>query len=264
MDGYAPLYLQATLLVHDSLNDDSSEIRELAACTARRILETQSNQTVQPMVPLVASRKLSQHLTSKFPTSTALAGEGLWRLTGSRLRHGNLTPSAIQQFSEARQESTVLFAIEKQNLFVDEVREAVIWTRALKRLSNPALTVEQATALSKWVTEGLRKLIDVAEAEFDGPLGWSSKSDMFILGMRIILATDVLLHWRKMTQKVSIPGSSLRLLLGQLVAAAERGHLHDMWLESAKEVLVNSILGRIGTIHGILHGVENSINVDKE
>jgi hypothetical protein len=198
-----------------------------------------------------------------FPTTVALMREGLWRLTGSRILNGCLAPSAVQQFSEARHESTALFAIEKQNLFVDEVREAVIWSRVLKRLSKRALTVEHAAALSKWVTEGLEKLIEVADSEVDGPLGWASRPNMFILGMRIILATDVLLCWRTMTRKVCLPGSSLRLLLGRLVAAAENGRLHNMWLELAEKILVNSILGRIGTIQGILHGVENSIHVDK-
>lgn len=260
-DGYPPLYLQAILLVYDSLNDDDSEIRELASHTARRILEARSTQSVQPMVPLVASQKLSQHLILMFPTSVALTKEGLWRLTGSRLLNGCLAPSAIQQFSEVCHESTALFAIEKQNLFIDEVREAVIWSRVLKRLSKRALSAEHAAALSKWVTGGLGKLIEVA-AEIDGPLGWASKSDTFILGMRIILATDVLLRWRTVTRKACIPGSSLRLLLGRLVATAERGHLHNMWLKLAEEILVNSILGRISVIQGILHGVENSLNVN--
>jgi len=198
-----------------------------------------------------------------FPTSAVLVREGLWRLTGSRLLNGCLTPSAIQQFSEARHESTALFAIEKQNLFVDEVRESVIWSRVLKRLSKRALSTEHAAALSKWVTGGLEKLIEVAEAEVDGPLGWASKLSMFILGIRIILATDVLLCWRTVTGKVQIPGSSLRMLLGRLVTVAESGRLHNMWLELAEEILVNSILGRMGIIQGILHRVENSIQVDK-
>jgi hypothetical protein len=263
-DGYPPLYLQAILLVYDCLNDDDSEIRELASCIARRILKARSTtQSVQPMVPLVASQKLSQHLISMFPTSVTLAREGIWRLTGSRLLNGCLVPSAIQLFSEVRHESTALFAVEKQNLFVDEVREAVIWSRVLKRLSKQALAAEHMAALSKWVTGGLGKLIEVANAEVDGPLGWTSKPDIFILGMRIILATDVLLRCRTMTRKVCIPGSSLRLSLGRLVAAAERGRLHNMWLELAEEILVGAILGRIGTIQGILHEVQKSIHVGK-
>jgi len=262
-DGYPALYLQAVLLVYDSLNDDDSEIRELASCTAKRILEARSTQNIQPMVPLVASRKLTQHLIFMFPTSVALMREGLWRLTGSKFLNECLAPSANQQFSEARRASTALFAIEKQNLFVDEVREAVIWSHVLKRLSKQALIAEHGAALSKWLTGGLEKLIEVAETEVDGPLGWTSQPNMFILGMRIILATDVLLCWRAMTRKVHIPGSSLKLLLGRLVAAGESGCLHSMWLELAEEILVNSILGRISSIQGILHGVENSIHVDK-
>jgi hypothetical protein len=199
-----------------------------------------------------------------FSTSVSLAREGLRRLTGSKLLNGCLVPSALQQFSQACREGTVLFAIEKQNLFVDEVREAVIWSHVLKRLSKRALSVEHAAALSKWVTGGLEKLIEVADAEIDGPLGWTSKSDIFILGIRIILATDVLLRWRTMTRKVCTPGSSLRLLLGRLVAAAERGRAHNMWLEMAEEILGESILGRISTIQGILHRVENSLDVGKE
>lgn len=262
-DGYPTLYLQAILVVYDSLNDDDSEIRELASCTAKRILEARSTQSVQSMVPLVASQKLSQHLIAVFPTSIALMKEGLWRLTGSKFRNGCLDPSAIQQFSEAQYESKALFAIEKQNLFVDDVREAVIWSRVLKRLSKQAFSAEHATALSKWVTGGLAKMIEAADAEIDGPLGWASKSDIFVLGMRIILATDVLLCWRTKTKKVHIPGSSLRLLLGRLVAAAESGRLHSMWLEVAEEILVRSILGRINTIQEVLHGVKNSLHVSK-
>lgn len=245
--------------MYDSLNDDDEEIRALAASTARRVLVARTKVDVEPETPLVASRRISNLLVEFLREDDQLVVKAIQRLCGSRLTAGTLTPSAAERLQAARQGATALFAVEKQNLFVDNVREAVIWSRVLKRMPKKAITRDHAQALSAWVTEGLESLTIVAGAEKDRPLGWTSKQDVFVLGMQVILAADVLLHWRRVSLRGPVRGSSLRLLLWRLAEAGSQNGLHGMWLKMINQTLQRSILENVGRVGGVLTRVEGKL-----
>jgi hypothetical protein len=245
--------------MYDSLNDDDEEVRSLATSTARRVLVARAGVDVEQEAPLAASRSISNLLVEFLGKDDELVAEAIQRLCGSRLTLGTLTPSAAERLQAARQGGTALFAAEKQNLFVDDVQEAVIWSRVLKRMPKKAITRDHAQALSAWVTEGLETLTIAAGAEKDGPLGWTSKQDVFVLGMQVILAADVLLQWRLVSSKTPVRGSSLRLLLWRLAEAGRQNGLHETWLEMIERILQRSVLRRVGRIGGVLTGVEGKL-----
>ncbi|RJE17169.1 HEAT repeat protein, partial [Aspergillus sclerotialis] len=90
--------------------------------------------------------------------------------------------------SEFRKESTVLFVEEKQNLFINEIREVDVWIKSLFHLTETAYDGSSIAELCGWVSEGLSYLYGFADGnvEMDGPLGWTTKPETFTLGMRVI------------------------------------------------------------------------------
>ncbi|KAI9843321.1 MAG: hypothetical protein M1830_007712, partial [Pleopsidium flavum] len=122
------------------------------------------------------------------------------------------------------------------NLFIDEVREAEVWSRVLTLLSAAAYDDNTAADFSNWITEGLSTLTETAESEVDGPLGWTSKADVSALGMRVIFGASVLLHWEKAG---IVHGCGARVLeeLEALRGAGRKSLLHEMWIDLIEQVL---------------------------
>lgn len=236
------MYTQALLLVYDSLTDDDEEIRALATSTANRILTARTGVDAPPAVPLVSSHKISSMLVSLMDKSEMVAVEAVQRLTRSTLREESLTPSAVERLQAAQRIGTALFAVEKQNLFVDEAREAVVWARVLKFAPTKSITRALASALSTWVMESLESLASVAATEEDGPLGWTSKQHMFVFGIQVLLGAGVLLHWRSVGLKMSVSSSSLRLSMWKLAETGRKNGMHDMWLELIDRTLQRSVI----------------------
>jgi hypothetical protein len=240
--------LRIILLTYDVLNDDDEELRDIGASIAKTILEgNRSHPGTSDHVPLVASQKLAGYLVKNYRSSTELCRDAIKRMTGSQISVSGdyIHPSSIGRLENAVKEDTALFVIEKQNLFVDEVRKAILWSQVLKNLSTRAITQSLATELTKWVKEGLDALTLRIEAEYDGALGWCSKPDVFIFFMQIICAADVLMVWRLRTKKVQVRGSQVRMALVRLLTAGIKNGLHEMLAERIERVLMESTTARL-------------------
>lgn len=205
---------------------------------------------------LVTSRSISNVLAEFLGEGDKLIVEAIRRLCGSTLIGGVSTPSAAERLQAARHSGTALFAVERQNLFVDDAREAIIWCRMLKQMPKKGITRYLVNALSTWATEGLETLTSEASTQEDGPLGWASKQDVFVFGMQVIMTADVLLQWRRVSSKVPLRGSALRLSLWKLAEAGKTNCLHEMWLEVIHRVLRRSLLDRLCCIGRVLTHVE--------
>lgn len=106
----------------------------------------------------------------------------------------NLEP-ADQQLASAMLDDDSLFAEEEQNLYIDEVREAVRWSALLATAESPLS--DEISQLSSWALGGLRTLVQLAGTE-DGPCGWSSKPRVFVICMKIIFVTKAIIaHYRR-------------------------------------------------------------------
>ncbi|KAJ6155183.1 hypothetical protein N7470_005749 [Penicillium chermesinum] len=196
-----PLFLELYLILYDMLNDDDEELRDLAASSASYVL---SYSTVSPgaavaLGPLNASALLARFIMTQYSDSMHFARRLIRYLTGQEPRisgsdrQSQLTPVS-ELIAEYRQESTVLFVEEKQNLFIDEVREVDVWSQALLQLQRVAFPETLVRQISGWVSEGLEYLFSLFSRDSgkDGLLGWVSKPEAFTLGIRVITISSVL------------------------------------------------------------------------
>jgi hypothetical protein len=225
------------------LNDDDDEIRDAAASTASWIL---SRSSVSPdadvtLAPLNASALLADFIIDNYPESPVLGQRVLLYLTGQEPRISGIDKprplvAVSDLITEHRQESTVLFEEEKQNLFIDDVREVEIWSRALTRLRQSAYRDSPVHEISSWANEGLLYLHSLVGpgTQPDGLLGWVSKPEIFNLGFRVIAIASAL-------NSEGFSGSSqpidTRKLLTQLLYLGEGASVHGHWLDRISRAL---------------------------
>lgn len=232
------------------LNDDDEEIRDMAAATASWVL---SYSSVSPskavaLAPLNASELLAKFIAGNYAKSPLLCRKILQYISGQEPRVSDSVSSArltpvSDLIAEYRKESTVLFVEEKQNLFIDEVREVDVWSRNLDQLAESSYEEAQCrlNEVSKWVSEGLAYLssITVEESGKDGLLGWTSKPEIFTLGVRVLGIAAALVSRRFPAQGLlgdecqRTLKERLRLLLRDGPAAS----LNDDWLSRIRAAL---------------------------
>jgi hypothetical protein len=261
-DEFSSIQLQAILLTYDILNDDDEELRDVGSSIATKIfLRGEKSSGTNNLVPLVASQQIAGHLVRKYRTSSALCRDAIRRMTTSNFSvdDGMFLPSSTDRLSNAVKEDTALFVIEKQNLFVNEVREAILWSQVLKKLSSKAISTVVADALTEWTMSGIRLLAERLEREVDGALGWCSKPDVFIFFMQVLCAADVLMCWRLKTKKVELKGTDVRRALMKLSDIGTRNGLHEMLIDRIERIIQDSFAARLGLIGQRLTVVERDL-----
>lgn len=245
-----PLLLGVYLALYDRLNDDDEEIRDMAAATVSYLLSDPSKESASiSLVPLAASDLLSEWLSSAYGHSRPLCSSALNRLSQALRVEFLGLPSDIcllsapaayipvaETLAKARKRNTTMFAEEKQNLFINPVREAEIWARVLLQMAPPAVDAHVAVAFMEWTVEGLRALTDAAAQELDGPLGWTSIHEVFVLGMRVLLAAKVILQWELHVEGLA-NAEIVKSELKRLVDVGKSNALHELWLSKAEQLL---------------------------
>ncbi|RPB22245.1 hypothetical protein L211DRAFT_827052 [Terfezia boudieri ATCC MYA-4762] len=187
------------LSLYDFLNDDDHDIRENAST-----IVTQSVFRIAcPMIPLAASELLARKLGEVF--QTAILEPAVTKIIGQKDIH--------QLVDEARKDNDVLFTKEKQNLWVDDLREIGLWKEIIEKVlvthQGDGGKIKAAMGrLLVFVKDGIGALmeyrgeIDGKEEPRDGgdgPLGWSTLSeDIFVLGWRVFAALGVVKAWRRL------------------------------------------------------------------
>lgn len=229
--------LDIYLILYDMLNDDDDELRDIAASTASWVLSysSVSPNTAVALDPLNASELLANFILKSYPNSFRLAQRVIRYLTGQEPRiSGSDEDTSLmavsQLLAEYNQESTVLFVEEKQNLFIDEVREVDIWTRALVHLKKDAHTGDLIQQTSSWVSAGLDYLANslAQEAGRDGLLGWISKPECFTLAVRLItIATALVSPDFAASDMMAIDQPALQRQLETLLNAGKCSAFHD-------------------------------------
>jgi hypothetical protein len=265
--------LRVYLALYDRLTDDDEDVREIGAelvsklCS--KLLERGEGSSVTRSFSVPAARsKLLQFICKEWNQSLIAWTEAMRRLIPDYApSKGNLEvinrgngPVSIDGDSNDSHESnfirfipvrkvldkamtpdTALFVIEKQNLYVDEVEEARVWSEMLIDLKPLELT--QRKTLQRlgdqfvtWTMDGLSVLTDTANKEVDGPLGWTSKPEVFTIGLRVILASRVLLCLKTWgisneARKVCKKG------LEELLAVGSKNNLHEFWITEVEDIL---------------------------
>jgi hypothetical protein len=205
------------------------------------------------MVPLSASASLSTHLAHNYPKSAALFEHAVHRLTASFLTSASepfdvksITPLK-ESLKTALQPDTSLFATERQNLFIDSAREVRIWSFVLSALTPPpASSLISAQTVADWALGGLEELTEQMRqskevGRADGPLGWTSNPEVFVLGLKVLAAVSVCGGWIGKVYLGEVGGGrgfeSLEIALGGFVEGGRDGALHEAWIEEAERSL---------------------------
>ena len=255
----APELLGIYFALYNIISDDDEEVRDSGAVATSNLLSgiaSENNARSISLMPLAASQEILQYLANKHSNSAILWIEAAHQLTGTTSSfklgpvesyylyenrvashvislHLNLASDMLQK---ARRQDTALFAEEKQNLFVDAVKEAKNWAELMLKLQSRGISSHMATEFCTWCADGLKALIELSGCQTDGPLGWVSKPDVFALGMRIILATKVQIHSSSKDsrdQDVAI----LPQLLRELLSMGRENMLHGLWVQQIEEII---------------------------
>ncbi|KAI9734539.1 MAG: hypothetical protein M1834_002140 [Cirrosporium novae-zelandiae] len=252
-----PILLQVYLTLYDVMNDDDEEIRDVGAAVASVVVVDDASEGTMPLNPLAASPQLLDFLTKNFSNSPDLMRAAITRLSGSSNAPNSPTntktdpltlPSAPDLLQQAQQEDTSLFVEEKQNLFIDPVLEIAKWSNLLTHLSLPPSTSPPPTLLISpfklYIHTGLHALkTTLASTPPSGPLGWTSKPETFVLGLRFLHAAGVGLCWaEKEKEKEGVEMGDgwvvgVREVLGGILEEGGRKGVHPAWLEIVGEVL---------------------------
>jgi hypothetical protein len=241
------LILSLSLVLYDLLNDDDDEIRDLAARTTGIFLRAQeyppssssSSSLCKDTVPILSSYHLALFISSS-SSKNLLATQALHRLTSTPTTANAALFSVpfAQTFAHERQEDTALFAQEKQNLYKDDVLDVLLWSRVLLRLSAESAAVSGTlkAGLAEWVADGLAVLTETADKEDDGALGWSSKAEVFALGMRVFCGAEVVMAWDAKTK------GDVMMALGRFLQVARNKGVHGLWVERVEKVVEKEVL----------------------
>ncbi|KAH7408541.1 putative death-receptor fusion protein-domain-containing protein [Phaeosphaeria sp. MPI-PUGE-AT-0046c] len=233
-----PLLLGLALVLYDLLNDDDDEIRNIAASSAASLFQTQGYKKSEATVPLLTSHKLATFLAHTFASSTNLANEAVRRLLCIASTSILISTSATfaDVLAEARKEDTSLFATEKQNLYKDDTLDAMVWSRVLLLMPTP-LQSSLLSNLTHYVKAGLAVLTATMAKEHDDALGWSSKAEVFTLGIRLICVAEVLI----LRGEGETRGIVMRALR-DFADACRRNEGHGLWMERMESVLEKGVL----------------------
>jgi hypothetical protein len=234
------VFLEIYLILYDMLNDDDEELRDIAAAVASWILSYSSVSPEKAVVlgALPASDLLADFLASNYSTSPFLFRETVERLLSEDTQRWNsrskkeLVPLSTR-LSEYRKESTVLFEVERQNLFIDDVREIDVWSTVLLRLEQGSYDQGLVKCLYKWVSEGLGHLVDITAAgDTDDLLGWTSKPEVYTLGVQIFGIAALFVSGDLSAMESYLPNAKGTIVdkLGLLLEKGQTVYLHPGWL----------------------------------
>ncbi|KAG9189219.1 hypothetical protein G6011_06087 [Alternaria panax] len=230
------LALGLAVVLYDLLNDDDDEIRNLAASTTGSFLRLQGNQAFKNTVPISTTHRLAAYLVTVYSTSQYLAREAVRRLTNTPSPALFFSTLFAESFAQEREEDASLFAQEKQNLYKDDTLDTILWSRILCSLSPSAVPQSLRIGLTTWVLDGLATLRQTAEKEGDGALGWSTKAEVFTLGMRIFSASEIVMRWVG-EERVEV-AKRLREFAD---VGVEKG-VHGLWIERVEGVLCREVV----------------------
>lgn len=171
-------------VLHDTLNDDDEEVREIGASAVASI-------TGRSSAPLKAVQDLAIWMTRTYRNSLEFASQVITRMTGEH---------PVAQIMLSLDQDDSLFVEESLNLFIDEVREARLWASVFRRLSSEIFegsgsqTNNPLNILVSRVVEGLEALDTVLEKD-GGALGCVSKPSTYLACLRILISTNAFLEY---------------------------------------------------------------------
>ncbi|KAL4791542.1 putative death-receptor fusion protein-domain-containing protein [Aspergillus venezuelensis] len=247
-------FLEIYLILYDLLNDDDEELRDIAASTASGILSYSSvspNKAIT-LSPMNGSEFFVTFLAANYSVSQLLSTRALRYVLGLEPRVGDAAGKAKLMsvsyiISELRKESTILFEEEKQNLFIESIREIDLWCGVLIRLAGSASAYngQLLRDVFAWVSDGLDSFTNILSRPDgeDGLVGWMAKPEAYTLGVRVVGLAGVMASKEFKGLAEGILGSegdargALKGKLERLLEAGRSGLLHVDLLERTEGAL---------------------------
>lgn len=174
----------AYLALYELLNDDDEDLRDGAAEVVCSLLPGAGARRVA-YVPLRAGEAMLDAMVGVFCGEAEFFDEVVGRVRGGGVDVGG----ELERLLGA---GTILFARERQNLFIDGSEEARRWGEALAGLE----VQEGGRDFVLWAIGGLdafeRK---VKEKGREGALGWLADEEVFVLAVRVVEGVRVVRRW---------------------------------------------------------------------
>ncbi|CAG8975357.1 hypothetical protein HYALB_00005687 [Hymenoscyphus albidus] len=181
--------LPILIVIYKALNDDDDGVRSLAASAVEELTE-------QHITPLGAADILLQYIGKHYSRSSTFAHNILEHVTGRGLlilpRQAGREFDLASHFRKSMMPDNSLFVEERQNLWVDPVRECRRWYDQWRALSVNSDRVILGR-LVKFATSGFQVMTDQLLLEGDGPHGWTFKYDVFSICISIITSANIVL-----------------------------------------------------------------------
>jgi hypothetical protein len=262
-------------LLYDCMNDDDEDIRNVAAKTAStfwRIVRPDSWFQARSCIPIFASTSIiTTFLIDWDHGDTKFQQEALRRTTGAKrvIRDAGsnqivIEPLSRQRLAEALVENDDLFRVERQNLYINDMRESCVWKKVLERQN---IAPKYLLALRDWVLEGFQVLSEHIESNHDGPLGWTSKQETYSFVVEVINAARVLFfRARQDGHRVDIQVVTEALM--QFYLQGQRGNLHPLLMEQMQRVIGRELTRTCGNVGKVvaavslrIHGARSKLQV---
>jgi hypothetical protein len=151
---------------------------------------------------------------------------------------------ATDKWIAVEEEDSSVFRVEKENLYIDTGREAILWSQVLRRLGLPERR-DVVESLGAWARDSLKTILRHVMMQED--ISFWLRPQCFVLVMQTLCAADVVLHWRRegITPALHHNEEDALVLLVRLAEAAlQPGRFPIMLSNKANRVL-------IGHFHGV-------------
>jgi hypothetical protein len=192
------------LTLRDLLNDDDEAVRFYAAHTASTFLNggggSLHSVLAEGASAYAISVRLEDHLHAIICESAIQPEVLLCRILGVsadiNLESYLLENPVDQQVEMINNESRALFAVERQNLYIDEVREMGFWSSMWATMANlhPQLPEKVRVVMASWVCDGLGIILTMLEDVRDvSPMlpNLTHDLDTLILCLRVVRVVEV-------------------------------------------------------------------------
>ncbi|KAJ9642270.1 hypothetical protein H2204_002639 [Knufia peltigerae] len=201
------------VIIYDLLNDDDEEVRA-EAVTAAKNLNLRHVLVIEDLglCPLAMREVLIDLLCQEdgrmfYPTEATLGkilriGRDIrGSLDGESILHLVKKPVS-SKITEILKSKNDLFAEERQNLYIDDVRELNIWTKVLCRSSMGLLPSSRLQLVLQWTSEGLDQIVNLirgaktssTRSTFVHPLGVTYDHELLVVIVQVVSLSGVLLR----------------------------------------------------------------------
>ncbi|KAL2440736.1 hypothetical protein ABEF95_002019 [Exophiala dermatitidis] len=259
--------LRLLLILYDLLNDDDEEVRFEAVEATRKLKLGQIWTTEElGLCPLAARELLLREVSERYGETEELGraallkfmkvgqeGDSSYSINSAVLPFHSSVASNLKAIIKAKGD---LFAEERQNLYIDDLREIEVWSKILYSNHLRFLIAEEIDLAIGWTTDGLNQVLHLLRIEqgsripvstsyqqsVEGiddisalfhPLGATYDHEILVVFLKVVNIARILLA----EDETKPRSAAVRELLQQLRADLVNAHANEVLLEAVNVAL---------------------------